>query len=646
MNSKNKNKKTEVDTEIVNPFERRESLPRTPPRMRTYSLPDPETNEEGICINTDRANKQKRKRTELTPGDEAETKAEIRFKHVLEAIIKQVKALEKEVRGSYKLKNEIVEISYKLAYQTALLQSEEMQSLDLDKSTQIRDKAIDEKLELVYQRENQKLKNQIKALEIDRQRELEKRSLIPINQCEECKKASKKAERRREVTGEKELADFQRITEDDWSDEIFPRVKIQHGPIWEAPAGTEIILPCNRDFESDNRAVGIAINKFGGKEGLKTQNKAKGEVAMMSHSLGFPDDNGDMTYSTRNIYYPIVDNEMVDDADDRVVFQCLKTIKEHLLKNNKTNIAVPESDNVGGTVMKRMLEFLFADTTICVSVFKLASSEQTVKRAKAPRTFASVVSHPGPKNKPTGPKPETIRVQMKDKTYSDILKAVKRAVNPDQIGVDVGKVAKLRNGDLILTIRNGSDKAEVLKREIGEKLPEATTSLLTKKKVLHIKGMDEIATKEEVKEAVVKAIAVNPESFEIRALRPAYGGKQNVTIVIKENDGKKLVEMESIKIGWVRCKIIERKKDMRCYRCWEPGHMKQHCTGPDREKLCMKCGKEGHKASSCANEPFCVHCKSDGHQAGSAKCKTRVAVIRDNNGQQQNTTNTTNNESS
>lgn len=88
---------------------------------------------------------------------------------------------------------------------------------------------------------------------------------------------------------------------------------------------------------------------------------------------------------------------------------------------------------------------------------------------------------------------------MKDKTYTDILKEVKRAVNPDEIGVHVGKVAKLRNRDLVITILNGSDKAEVLKREIGEKLSDAKPLFRTRKNVVHIKGMDEIATAEEIR---------------------------------------------------------------------------------------------------------------------------------------------------
>ncbi|KAK9716863.1 hypothetical protein QE152_g24483 [Popillia japonica] len=57
--------------------------------------------------------------------------------------------------------------------------------------------------------------------------------------------------------------------------------------------------------------------------------------------------------------------------------------------------------------------------------------------------------------------------------------------------------------------------------------------------------------------------------------------------------------------------LIERKPELKCYKCWEYGHIKSVCTGPDREWLRLKCAKEEHKATACPNEPYCVHCNWD-----------------------------------
>ena len=61
-----------------------------------------------------------------------------------------------------------------------------------------------------------------------------------------------------------------------------------------------------------------------------------------------------------------------------------------------------------------------------------------------------------------------------------------------------------------------------------------------------------------------------------------------------------------MKSGWLSCRLIERVKDTRCHRCWELGHVKSQCTGRDRQNLCLKCAKDGHKAADCPNNPFCV----------------------------------------
>lgn len=80
-------------------------------------------------------------------------------------------------------------------------------------------------------------------------------------------------------------------------------------------------------------------------------------------------------------------------------------------------------------------------------------------------------------------------------------------------------------------MRNGTDKAETLQREITHKLLTAVTTKTIETKVLHIKGLDEVTTKGEVVAAIIRETEAKPEIFEARTLRPAYRNKQKSTII-------------------------------------------------------------------------------------------------------------------
>ncbi|CAH1107715.1 unnamed protein product [Psylliodes chrysocephalus] len=197
------------------------------------------------------------------------------------------------------------------------------------------------------------------------------------------------------------------------------------------------------------------------------------------------------------------------------------------------------------------------------------------------------------------PKQEALLVRMEGKSYGDILRTMRQTVDPANIGVNVRDIKKTRNGELLLTVEEGSKKVEELKREIEEKNPQMTTSVLISKKVLHIRDLDEVTTEDEIRKAICEVTSAKPESFEIKALRPANRNKQNVTVIISEGDAYQLLTAGKIKIGWPNCRVIEREREKKCYRCWGHGHVKAQCKGPDRERNCMKCGKEGHKAAEC-----------------------------------------------
>lgn len=131
------------------------------------------------------------------------------------------------------------------------------------------------------------------------------------------------------------------------------------------------------------------------------------------------------------------------------------------------------------------------------------------------------------------------------------------------------------------------EKIERLRNEVEQKVPEVQAKMTMSETILHLKGMEEVVTKDEIDNAVVTRTIINRNLMEIRTLRTAFGGKLNVTVIVPHAETQTLIELGKMKIGWtiyVRlCKIIEIKRDFKCLRCLE------------RERLCRKCGKDRHK---------------------------------------------------
>lgn len=54
------------------------------------------------------------------------------------------------------------------------------------------------------------------------------------------------------------------------------------------------------------------------------------------------------------------------------------------------------------------------------------------------------------------------------------MRAIKAAVNPAEVGVEVAKLKESKKDGIVLVFRNGQDKADILARECGEEGHQAS----------------------------------------------------------------------------------------------------------------------------------------------------------------------------
>ena len=69
-----------------------------------------------------------------------------------------------------------------------------------------------------------------------------------------------------------------------------------------------------------------------------------------------------------------------------------------------------------------------------------------------------------------------------------------------------------------------------------------------------------------------------------------------------------LLQLNNLRIGWVKCRIREDVEVARCFRCLEYGHGSRGCSNPDRKDACWRCGTTGHLGRNCKLPPRCMAC--------------------------------------
>lgn len=317
----------------------------------------------------------------------------------------------------------------------------------------------------------------------------------------------------------------------------------------EAATEWDLMLPCNDNLNTEDKAVMYMIRKLGGEDGLERQKKSTGQTAMMTHTLGFPHENGEFEYVTREVHYPIIyQSKKSEQIDDYRIFEMLADIKAHMTTHNRTKLAIPELEGVDGIILYRMVRYLFSDSVIQLVAHKRRNMPNKRKDISSnSKQNRENVTEPN-RNK-SKPKQEGVVVKVEGKSYTEVLQTVKQSINPTEVGVEVTGVKKTKKGDLLLMVKKGSEKVDSLRKTISLKVPEAKATLLSKKRVFHVKNLDELTTVEDLREALAKELSVNSEAFEVRALRPTSGNRQNATVILTESLANKFSKIDKIKVG-------------------------------------------------------------------------------------------------
>jgi hypothetical protein len=291
------------------------------------------------------------------------------------------------------------------------------------------------------------------------------------------------------------------------------------------------------------------------------------------------------------------------DGSDHSVWERLQALREET--RGDSAIAIHHILSMSEDRLKKMVESVFRGDTPPVTIFT------TKERKDKERAFISK------KERTT----MAISVSGEGRTFKDILKGVREAVK-DKPGSESIQSLRSTREDQLLIVLNKDEMArgQVVKLLEAQKLKVRQVGPRTKPEVLHLRGLDELASREEVTKAIEQAVGPD-DTTKVGALRPHWHNTQAATLTLSKDNADKLVGVGHLRVGPSRCPVERRLEVKRCSRCWSFEHAAGKCTGPDRSKHCMGCGQEGHAMKNCKADKSCVLCNGENHALGSGRCK-------------------------
>lgn len=162
-------------------------------------------------------------------------------------------------------------------------------------------------------------------------------------------------------------------------------------------------------------------------------------------------------------------------------------------------------------------------------------------------------------------------VDAGQQSYAEILKLVKETMGGNSVADVVRSTVETRNGHLKLNVDKRRGKAddivEFFKIRVGGN-EVRKVGPYSKKRAVHISGMDELTTAEDIKLEIRKYL-VNPEQeVVVKNLRPQrFGGMQMATLVVDEQTAQKIADKREVRIGLSYCRTRLRVDLPTCYRC-------------------------------------------------------------------------------
>lgn len=330
---------------------------------------------------------------------------------------------------------------------------------------------------------------------------------------------------------------FLETIKQDWPEQVYQNAQLKQGDLLQIEGNIAVYIEgnntesgitqrlCERypelkqmEHDEDKLGVGFVKNITNIRQGQYLHTKEK-----IIFKLAAPKDAND---SNRSIIYRDVIKELSEVAEEETI----------------TSIYTIAPAEIPPHEARKIAEYTLRNSTLGITLL--------MAKGNASRKIKKTTGEKSTKNN----REHAVVVKAEGRQYADILKELKSQTAED---IEVNNVKKTRKGDLLLVLKGGKEAADKAKSIIMQKTrcQNVVSKDNSKRKILHIAGMDCETTRDEVQKCIAAEVAEAQEEINVTSIRPAYAETQKATIVVKEEIARKMLERQRVKIGWTICRV-------------------------------------------------------------------------------------------